>query len=36
VTPEDVAGVVSFLTGSDASMITGQVLVVDGGAGLLA
>jgi enoyl-[acyl-carrier protein] reductase III len=36
VTPEDVAGVVSFLTGPAASMITGQVLIVDGGAGLLA
>ena len=29
--PEDVAGVVSFLAGPDASYMTGQVLVVDGG-----
>lgn len=29
--PEDVAGAVSFLAGPDASYITGQVLVVDGG-----
>lgn len=29
--PEDVAGVVSFLAGPDATYITGQVLVVDGG-----
>lgn len=29
--PEDVAGVVSFLAGPDAGYITGQVLVVDGG-----
>ena len=29
--PEDVAGVVRFLAGPDASYITGQTLVVDGG-----
>ena len=29
--PEDVAGVVRFLSGPDAGYITGQVLVVDGG-----
>jgi 3-oxoacyl-[acyl-carrier protein] reductase len=29
--PEDVAGVVAFLAGPDATYITGQVLVVDGG-----
>jgi 3-oxoacyl-[acyl-carrier protein] reductase len=29
--PEDVAGAVTFLAGPDASYITGQVLVVDGG-----
>jgi len=31
VTPEDVAGVVSFLCGPDAGMIHGQILAVDGG-----
>ncbi len=30
-TPEDVAGVVSFLAGEDAKYITGQVICVDGG-----
>ena len=30
-TPVDVAGVVSFLCGDDASFVTGQSLVVDGG-----
>lgn len=34
VTPQDVADVVSFLTCDAASMVTGHVLVVDGGAGL--
>ncbi|HEY0670790.1 MAG TPA: 3-oxoacyl-[acyl-carrier-protein] reductase [Longimicrobiales bacterium] len=29
--PDDVAGVVRFLSGADAAYITGQVLVVDGG-----
>ena len=29
--PEDIAGVVSFLAGPDASFITAQVLTVDGG-----
>lgn len=29
--PEDVAGAVSFLLGSDASWITGQTLTIDGG-----
>jgi 3-oxoacyl-[acyl-carrier protein] reductase len=29
--PEDVAGVVAFLAGPDATYMTGQVLVVDGG-----
>jgi enoyl-[acyl-carrier protein] reductase III len=35
-TPEDVAGVVSFLCSPAAEMIRGQIVVVDGGAGLLA
>ncbi len=35
-TPEDVAGVVSFLCSPAAEMICGQVIVVDGGAGLYA
>jgi 3-oxoacyl-[acyl-carrier protein] reductase len=29
--PEEVATVIAFLTGSDASYITGQVMVIDGG-----
>ena len=35
-TPEDAAAVVDFLTSERAAMITGQTLVVDGGAGVLA
>ena len=31
VTPEDVAGFASFLLSSRASMVTGQVHVIDGG-----
>ena len=31
VTPDDVAGVVSFLCSPDAEMIRGQTLVIDGG-----
>jgi NAD(P)-dependent dehydrogenase (short-subunit alcohol dehydrogenase family) len=30
--PEDIAGIVAFLASDDAGMITGQVLVADGGA----
>lgn len=33
-TPEDVAGAVSFLLSQDASFITGQTLVIDGGSTL--
>lgn len=29
--PEDVANVVSFLSGSDSDYITGQSIIVDGG-----
>jgi enoyl-[acyl-carrier protein] reductase III len=36
VEPLDVARVVSFLTSDDAEMITGQTIVIDGGAGVLA
>lgn len=36
VTPQDVADAVDFLTSSKSATITGQTLVVDGGAGLLA
>lgn len=36
VTPEDVAATVTFLTSPAAAMITGQTVVVDGGASLLA
>lgn len=31
VTPDDVAGVVAFLCSTDAAMICGQVIIVDGG-----
>ena len=33
-TVDDVAGVVAFLCGPDAAYLTGQDVVVDGGAGL--
>jgi enoyl-[acyl-carrier protein] reductase III len=36
VTPEDVAGVVSFLCAPDAEMIRGQTVVIDGGWSLVA
>jgi enoyl-[acyl-carrier protein] reductase III len=36
VEPDDVASVVDFLVGAGSSMITGQTIVVDGGAGLVA
>ena len=36
VSPEDVAGVVTFLCSPGAEMIRGQILVVDGGWSLLA
>jgi enoyl-[acyl-carrier protein] reductase III len=36
VEPRDVAAAVDFLVGDQSSMITGQTLCVDGGAGLLA
>lgn len=36
VTPEDVAALVSFLCSSQAEMITGQTIVLDGGASVLA
>jgi NAD(P)-dependent dehydrogenase (short-subunit alcohol dehydrogenase family) len=35
VTPEDVAGVVSFLCRPEAEMIVGQNIVIDGGVTLL-
>lgn len=34
LSPEDVAGVVTFLCSSDASMIRGQTILIDGGAAL--
>jgi enoyl-[acyl-carrier protein] reductase III len=34
VTPEDVAGLVAFLCTPEASMIRGQVIMIDGGAAL--
>jgi len=36
VTPEDVAGCVTFLCSREAEMIRGQTLVIDGGWSLLA
>jgi enoyl-[acyl-carrier protein] reductase III len=36
VEPEDVAGAVAFLCSSDAEMIRGHTLIVDGGFSLLA
>jgi NAD(P)-dependent dehydrogenase (short-subunit alcohol dehydrogenase family) len=33
-TPEDVAGTVAFLASDDAAYVTGQEIVVSGGAGL--
>jgi enoyl-[acyl-carrier protein] reductase III len=36
VTPEDMAGAVSFLSSPDAEMVRGQTLIVDGGFSLLA
>ena len=33
-TPEDVAGAVRFLCSDDASFITGEVVLVDGGLGM--
>ena len=33
--PEDVAGEVRFLSSDEASFITGEVLLVDGGLGML-
>ena len=36
VTPDDVAATIDFLTSDASSMITGQIVTIDGGAGLLA
>ena len=36
VTPEDVADAVMWLTSSESAMVTGQTIVIDGGASLLA
>ena len=36
VTPEDMAGAVSFLSSPDAEMVRGQTLIVDGGFSLVA
>jgi NAD(P)-dependent dehydrogenase (short-subunit alcohol dehydrogenase family) len=32
MTPADIVGAVAFLAGPDAAFITGQTIVVDGGA----
>jgi NAD(P)-dependent dehydrogenase (short-subunit alcohol dehydrogenase family) len=32
MSPQDVVGAVAFLAGPDAAFITGQTIVVDGGA----
>jgi enoyl-[acyl-carrier protein] reductase III len=36
VTPEDIAGAVSFLSSPEAEMVRGQTLIVDGGFSLVA
>ena len=33
--PDDIANTVAFLTGEEAGYVTGQVIYVDGGRGLL-